>query len=387
MRTRGLGRVYQPTYRNRKTDQLTLSPTWWLQYSYRGVKHRESSNSTRRSDAVKLLRRRMEEMSKGQLIGPDAEKLTFQDLIRMVSDDYRVNGRKSLVRAERAIVNLQDYFSLSRVLDITGDRVNAYIRHRQDEGFMPATIRYELAILKRGFTLGQRAGHLSHRPYIPSIEVRNTRAGFFEEEDFRNMLKHLPSEIRPVVLFAYSTGWRIRSEILPLQWKQVDLKAGTVRLEPGSTKNDEGRTFPYSMLPELAETINEQWRHTIAVQRDTGTMIPWVFHRQGKPIKDYRGAWESACEAAKVPGRIPHDFRRTAVRNLERAGVPRSVAMKLTGHLTESVYRRYAIVSEADLSEGIAKLAVLHSRDQNAPRKVTKFLERAKQGQSKEGIY
>ena len=85
-----------------------------------------------------------------------------------------------------------------------------------------------------------------------------------------------------------------------------------------------------------------------------------VFHRNGRPIKDYRGSWKKSCEKAQVPGRIPHDFRRTAVRNLERAGVPRSVAMQLTGHKTESVYRRYAIVSESDLAEGVAKLAALH---------------------------
>ena len=75
-----------------------------------------------------------------------------------------------------------------------------------------------------------------------------------------------------------------------------------------------------------------------------------------------------------MTGRIPRDFPRTAARNLERAGVPRSVAMKLTGHKTESVYRRYAIVSESDLSEGIAKLEALHqdgSKDENYSKVVT----------------
>ena len=77
------------------------------------------------------------------------------------------------------------------------------------------------------------------------------------------------------------------------------------------------------------------------------------------PSKDFRKAWTDACQAARVPEMIPHDFRRTAVRNLERAGVSRSAAMKLTGHKTESVYRRYAIVSEGDLTEGVRKLAAI----------------------------
>ena len=166
--------------------------------------------------------------------------------------------------------------------------------------------------------------------------------------------------------FAYCTGWRVRSEILPLQWKQIDWTAGTVRLEPGTTKNDEGRMFAFAVLPELADVLRRQWEYTKALQREKGQLIGSVFHRNGRPIKDYRGAWDKACESAKVVGRIPHDFRRTAVRNLERAGVPRSVAMKLTGHKTESVYRRYAIVSEADLSDGLRRLATLHDRDAKA---------------------
>ena len=84
-----------------------------------------------------------------------------------------------------------------------------------------------------------------------------------------------------------------------------------------------------------------------------------VFHRRGKPIKSFRKSWTTACEAAGCPGRIPHDFRRTAVRNLERAGVPRSAAMRMVGHKTEAIYRRYAIVSDADLHEASAKLARL----------------------------
>jgi hypothetical protein len=108
-------------------------------------------------------------------------------------------------------------------------------------------------------------------------------------------------------------------------------------------------------------------------QKRTGALVPWVFHRDGQPIWSYRTAWASALDRAahaergglralvrpQLVGRFVHDLRRTAVRNLERAGVPRSVAMKLTGHRTETVYRRYAIVAETDLREGVAKLARL----------------------------
>jgi integrase len=389
IRARGLGRVYQPTYRDRKTGERRTSPTWWTAYSFRGTKYRESSGSTNRNDAVKLLRRRLAEMGRGQLVGPDAEKTTFEDLAGMVLGDYQVNGRKSLKRAEDALTRLREFFGLCRALDITADRVNAYIRSRQEAGAKPASIRYELAILKRGFTLTLRAGKLAHRPYIPSIEVRNIRTGFFEESDFRAVCAHLPEDVRPVCEFMYLSGWRV-GEVLPLQWRQVDFKAKTVRLEPGTTKNDEGRTFPFGSFPALADLLHRQRERTEALEKATARIIPWVFHRDGDPIRDFRKAWQKACEAAGVPGRWRHDLRRTAVRALERAGVPRSVAMKLTGHKTESVYRRYAIVSEADLSEGVAKLSALHDAEEGASRSTGLVLPlhertgkaRAKQGQS-----
>ena len=105
--------------------------------------------------------------------------------------------------------------------------------------------------------------------------------------------------------------------------------------------------------------LEKQRRITTAVETAKGIICPWVFHRNGKPIRQFRGAWKKACAAAGCIGRIPHDFRRTAVRNLERAGVSRSVAMALTGHRTEAVYRRYAIVVESDLAEGLQKLQAL----------------------------
>ena len=149
------------------------------------------------------------------------------------------------------------------------------------------------------------------------------------------------------------------SEILPLRWSPVDLEAGVVRLEPGTTKNREGREFPISALPDLALLLKQQRENTRVLERELGAVVPHVFHHGVQPIKSFRRAWRSACKRAGLVGMIPHDFRRTAVRNLERAGVSRSVAMKLVGHKTESVYRRYAIVSSRDLNEGVAKLAAL----------------------------
>jgi hypothetical protein len=128
----------------------------------------------------------------------------------------------------------------------------------------------------------------------------------------------------------------------------------------------------FPLAPTLRATLDWQRERAEAVAKETGRIVPWVFHRSGRPIKSFRRAWLSACFNAgfahliserprKIePVRIPHDFRRTAVRNLERAGVPRSAAMAMVGHKTESIYRRYAIVDEAMLTIGAAKLERLH---------------------------
>jgi integrase len=119
----------------------------------------------------------------------------------------------------------------------------------------------------------------------------------------------------------------------------------------------------FPLTPELRTLFESQRERVGELERTSGQIIPWVFvHADGTRIKNFRYAWAKACRAAGVP-RLVHDFRRTAVRNLERAGVPRSAAMKMTGHLTETVYRRYAIVDEAMMREASEKLAALHEAD------------------------
>lgn len=358
--TKEEGTASRRTGRRRGLGFLQLrGNVWWVGYSFRGKAYRESSRSTRRSDAAKLLRSRLAEIGQGRLIGPDAERLTFEEIKQIVFTNYRVNGRRSLHRAEIAFLRLEEFFERYRALEITPDQVMRYIERRLAQKMKPATVMYEIALLRRGLTLAFQAGKLPSRPHVPTLEVRNVRSGFYEDGELRELLRHLPGHLVGVVEFMFLTGWRV-GEVLPLTWAQVDFKAGMLRLEPGTTKNDDGRSFPFSVLPRLEAVLRKQRELTTEVKPKTDAIVPWVFHRDGAEIKELRGAWTSACKAAGLPGRIVHDFRRTAVRNLERAGVPRSVAMKLTGHKTESVYRRYAIVAEADLREGVAKLAKLH---------------------------
>jgi integrase len=193
-------------------------------------------------------------------------------------------------------------------------------------------------------------------PYIGLLQEHNVRKGFFEREQFDMILKPLPGELRAPLKFAYITGWRFKSEVLSLAPSQVDLKAGIVRLEVGTAKSGEGRLF--YVTKELRAVLRQQL-DSIERLKKRGIICPFVFHRpNGAQIKSFRTTWRNACESAGYPGKIFHDFRRTAVRNLERAAVPRSTAMAMVGHQTESIYRRYAIVDETMHREAAERLDV-----------------------------
>jgi len=233
--------------------------------------------------------------------------------------------------------------------------ISRYVAQRQADGLTNGSINRELAALKRMYNLGLRNGKIIRKPHIQMLQEDNVRTGFFEWEQFQAVHAMLVEYLRATMLFAYLTGWRVRSEVLRLMWSNVDFKAGTVRLEPGTTKNKKGRLI--YMTAALKMVLEQQWQRNIAFQREHGRIVPLVFHNHRKPISNYYKAWHKACRLAGLPGKIPHDFRRTAVRNLVRAGVPERVAMEMTGHKTRSVFDRYHIVSEGDLREAALKLS------------------------------
>jgi integrase len=137
----------------------------------------------------------------------------------------------------------------------------------------------------------------------------------------------------------------------------VDLTERLVRLDPGTTKNDEPRVIP--LAGELYETIAAQRR----LRDAEWPQCPFIFFRHGERIRNFRKSWDQACIKAKIvdsagaAARMFHDLRRTGVRNLIRAGVPEKTAMAISGHKTRSVFDRYNIISEADLKDAAKKLA------------------------------
>jgi integrase len=351
-----MGTLFLPRYKTSK-GETKVSRVWRIRYRTNAGLVTESANTTNQADARRLLRQREGAVADGKPIVRHADKLLVRELTESLETEYKANGRKSAERLRYSLAHVLPHFGHRRAAQVSAADVIGYVAARQEQGASNATINRELAALKRAYTLAMESERLHRRPPIKMLAERNVRQGFFERDAFEAVRRRLPEPLRAMVTFAYATGWRIPSEVLGLEWSRIDFQTGTVRLEPGTTKNDEARVFFFT--PELKACLEAQRTLTDEAQRKAGRIIPWVFHRGGRPIRDFRTAWANACRLAGVPGRIPHDFRRTAVRNLERAGVSRSVAMKMTGHKTEAVYRRYAIVSESDLRDAAKKLAGL----------------------------
>jgi len=142
--------------------------------------------------------------------------------------------------------------------------------------------------------------------------------------------------------FAFRKG-----ELLSMRVKQIDLSAGTIRLEAGTTKNREARVV--KMTREVSTLL-------------TACVIgkkpeDFVFTREnGKPVEGFRKVWKAVCTRAGVPGLLFHDLRRSGVRNLRRLGVQESVAMRISGHKTRAIFERYNIVDGADLADAARRL-------------------------------
>jgi len=324
----------------------TRGNIYWIKYYRNGKPYRESTRSKKEADAKRLLKKREGEISEGKLPGVYFDRVKFDELAEDFLRDYRVNQKKSLSRAERSVRRLKDHFSGWRIPSITTPAIEAYIEDRIKSGAANATINRELSALKRMLNLGARQTppKVDRVPYIPMLKENNVRKGFFEHGDFLALRDNLPDYLTGFATFAYKTGWRV-SEIAGLTWKQVDLQQGIVRLEVGESKNNEGRTV--YLDAELKDIFKSQ-----KVKRGEGAKVSlYVFPGTDgiSKIRDFRGVWKAACKDAVIGKRLFHDLRRTAVRNMVRAGVPERVAMMISGHKTRSVFDRYNIVSEKDL--------------------------------------
>jgi integrase len=348
--SRGLGRVYQ------------RGNVFWLDYTVGGARHREPTEATSKSQARDALRQRIGDRKSGKLVGrPDhlrlAEYVKDSEGKRQLvgglrwlhEKQYDLDGLRSKERIQQYWKHIERFFgSDARAVEVTPTRLDSYATSRLKEGAARQTVNNELAALRRGFRLGVEKGLLSVVPVFKLPKVRNARSGFFQDGDIAALLLELPKDARPdVVEFLYHTGWR-SGEGRFLQWAFVDMAGESIRLEQSRSKSGKPRVFPFRLSPPLKTLLQRRWE-----QRNG----PYVFHIGGEPIGKgaLRCAWTRAVKRAGLEGKLIHDLRRSAARNLRRAGVPEGVIMALCGWDTRSMFDRYDIINEEDLAVAMAK--------------------------------
>ena len=290
--------------------------------------------------------------------------ITWDEAATALLGFYRAFGTRNPVEAEKTLRALTQYFHGWQLADITTAAIQRYAVHERGKGLAAATVNLRLATLRRALRLAHERGELDKLPLIRMLRPASPRSGFFEPHEFEAVAAHLPPDLELVARLAYTCGWRIDSELLPLTWSQVDLEQGTLRIPPGGSKNRDGRLV--YLTPALKDGLAAQRARVLTVELELGRGIPWVFPqlrggRKGTPRKELRKPWYRACERAGIH-RLKHDLRRTAVRDMVNSGIPERVAMTITGHRTRTVFDRYCIVSPGDLQEAARRLAQTNPR-------------------------
>ena len=349
---RGDGRVYQRGNR------------WWIEYWHRGRQYREAGGASEKA-AGKRLKDRLKQIAGDRFVGPQEERVEVSELLDALERHLETKGARAMASLRSHLRPVRDALGSKLAVDLRTADVERYIAERLAAEKAPATVNREAGALKQAFRLARKQERLSRIPHFPLLREDNARQGFFDRPEVEAVITHLPEPLPDVTRFAFLSGWR-KGEILTLRWDAVDRTAREVWL--WTSKNGRRRSLP--LTGELWSLIERRWaaREYQAID-GTSALSPFVFHRDGQPLVDFRKAWATACinagffrlagRSADPEGRLPtklfHDLRRSAVRNMVRAGVPQSVAMEISGHRTAAVFMRYAITAEGQKREALLR--------------------------------
>ncbi len=332
------------------------SKNWYIRYYLPdGRRIEEPTGTPVKQRALALLQKRLAERELGVSPAQDAKRLRYENIRQSLLDDYRMKGRKSLRNGyitSGALTHLDRFFANTSVASITTDAIRRFIATRQAEGAQPSTINRSLALLRRMLNLARIEGRIQTVPHFPFLKENPPRKGFVTHEQFARLLAALPEQLKPLILFLYWTGCRV-GEARKITWEQIDLDKRQIVMYGEQTKSGQPRIIPLpDELIEILQAVPEP-------------------DRKGRTFYQgsFRRSWARACSQANLGRRIKtangfpryqgllvHDLRRSAIRNLRESGVPESVIMAISGHKTQSVFRRYSIVSVEDLHRAMKQL-------------------------------
>lgn len=216
------------------------STVYWCKWYSNGKAIRESTRCKKKGEAEKFLAIREGAKAKGEALPVRLDRISYQELRDDLLADYERTGKRKLSDARERLKPLDAFFGHYRAVAVTAVRIGEYVSHRQKMGLANSSINRELGVLKKMLRLAARKnGKLLTVPYIEMLTEPPPRSGFFEPEQWATVRKRLPEDLQLACHIGYTFGWRVRSEVLGLQRRQVDLKAGTLVL--ARTNQEQGR--------------------------------------------------------------------------------------------------------------------------------------------------
>ena len=247
---------------------------WWIQFHLNGARQRESSYSSEKTEAERLLKRRLADAAVGKIKEFVPSSTTVSQLIQLVVEDYKLTRKRSLedlcARSEKNIIPRIGSIPVANFRDRA---VRTYIVERRESGASDATVQRELAIIRRGFHLGLRNDPplVERIPIFPKLDLDNARQGFIEHAQYLKLRNALPDHLKAIFVVGYHLGMRL-GELRKLRWDQVEFEEGQIRLSASQTKGKRARTLP--IFGEMKEWLafqldkrNEKWPD-----------LPWVFN-------------------------------------------------------------------------------------------------------------
>jgi len=341
MRTRGSGGILK----------LNRSPNWYITFYQNGKQLRESTGSASKAVAEGILRQRLSDIGKDIPV-TTVKKLTYEQITDALMLEYKTQGRKSLRTTKEGKPTLSDkkqvddYFKGWLVKSITTDALRKFAAKRQEAGAANATVNRNLALIRAAMNLAKKERKLEHVPYFPMLsEKGNERQGFVEPPELESLLAVLPENLSPLICFMYETGCRLGAA-KKIEWSQVSFDGDRAKIEVRGIQTKNGLPLKLVLSTELSASLRKMFRKEGPVFCST----------------NLRKAWAKATNEIKQPDLLVHDLRRSGVRNLIRAGVTQDVAMKISGHRTIAVFKRYNITDDEDLVLAADKLEAYKSK-------------------------
>jgi integrase len=342
-----------------RNGQERESKYFYILYYADGRQVRENTKTTDYNEAARQLQIRLGEDALGFKPAADFKSLKYEDVREALIQDYEDEGVASLYTKEdgtknvSGLAHLDKFFKNTPVSRIDTDKLRAFRTWRLKNGAAKATVNRNLGLLRSMLTKSYKDGKVRSVPHFPmfSEETLPIRQGFVDPVVFKQLRDALPKKLRPLITFLYYTGCRLGAA-KKITWEMVNADCTEITLPKEIIKNRNPLILPLVGvgLEEVSAVLKKMFRKDGAVFDST----------------NLRWAWAEACakigvgkydkEQRKYEGLKIHDLRRSAARNLRKAKVPEDVAMKITGHKTSAIFRRYAITDGEDVRDALVQV-------------------------------